>query len=89
MFTKMVSLHVKSFFNKVPLDRTSDSVLRRIYDKHELQTSMTRLRMKELLILCTKYVDFTFGSGIKVQNNGVAMDSPLERFLSAIFIIGL
>ena len=57
---QMVSFDVKSLFTNVPLDRTIDIVLRRIYDQHELQISITRSEMEELLILCTKNVHFTF-----------------------------
>ena len=86
---QMVSFDVKSLFTNVPLDRTIDTVLRRIYHKHELQTSITRSEMKELLILCTKNVHFTFDNVIKVQNDGVAMGLPLGPVLSDIFTIEL
>ena len=79
----MVLSDIKSLFTNVPLDRTIDIVLRRIYDKHEI----TRSEMKELLILCTKNVHFTFDNVIKVQNDGVAMGSPLGPVLSDIFMI--
>ena len=85
----MVSFDVKSLFTNVPRDRLIDIVLRRIYDKHELQTSITRSEMKELLILCTKNVHFTFDNVIKVRSDGVAMDSPLGPVLSDIFMIEL
>ena len=84
---QMVSFDVKSLFTNVPLDRTIDIVLRRIYDQHELQISITRSEMEELLILCTKNVHFTFDNVIKVQNDGVAMGSPLGPVLSDIFMI--
>ena len=45
--------------------------------------------MEELLILCTKNVHFTFDNVIKVQNDGVAMGSPLGPVLSDIFMIEL
>ena len=86
---QIVSFDVKSFFNNVPLDRTIDIVLRRIYDKHELQTSTTRSEMNELLALCTKNVHFRFDNVIKVQNDGVAMGSPFAPVLSDIFMIEL
>ena len=85
----MVSFDVKSLFANVPLDRTIDIVLRRIYDKYELQTSIARSEMKKLLILCAKNVHFTFDNVIKVQNDGMAMGSPLRPVLSDIFMIEL
>ena len=85
----MVSFDVKSLFANVPLDRTIDIVLRRIYDKHELQTSIARSEMKKLLILCAENVHFTFDNVIKVQNDGMAMGSPLRPVLSDIFMIEL
>ena len=56
---------------------------------HDLQTSIARSEMKELLILCTKKNHFTFDNVIKVQNDGVAMGSPLGSVLSDIFMIEL
>ena len=86
---QIVSFNVKSLFSNVPLDRTIDIVLRRVYDKHDLQTSIARSEMKELLILCTQKIHFTFDNVIKVQNDGVAMGSPLGPVLSDIFMIEL
>ena len=84
---RIVSFVVKSIFTNVPLDRTIDIILRRIYDKHELQASIRRSKIKELLILCTKNAHLTFDNIIKVINNGVALGSPLVPVLSDIFII--
>ena len=86
---QIVSFNVKSLFSNVPLDRTIDIVLRRVYDKHDLQTSIARSEMKELLILCTKKFHFTFDNVIKVQNDGMAMGLPLGPVLSDIFMIEL
>ena len=33
--------------------------------------------MRELLLLCTKEVHFTYSNGIYQQNDGMAMESPL------------
>ena len=38
--------------------------------------------MKELLLLCTKHVHFTFNEDIYIQLDGVAMGSPLGPFLA-------
>ena len=83
---QMISFDVKSLSTNVSLDRKNDNVLRRTYDKDELETSRRRLEMKELLILWTKNVHFTFDNVIKVQNDGVAMGSPLDPVLPDIFM---
>ena len=51
---QMVSFDVKSLFNNTPLDPTFQLVLKRIDEKHEVSTNITKQEMKELLILCTK-----------------------------------
>ena len=43
--------------------------------------------MKELLLLCTKKVHFTFNGKIYIQVDGVAMGSPLGPVLADIFMI--
>ena len=73
----MLSFDVKSLFTNVPLNRTIDIILKRIYEKNEIVTSITKNEMKEMLILCTKNVHFTFESRTYVQTDGVAMGSPL------------
>ena len=70
---QIASFDVKSFFTNTPLDRTIDIILRRIYEKNEMQKSIKRSEMKELLIVCAKNVHFMFDNVIKVQNDGVAM----------------
>ena len=45
--------------------------------------------MKELLNRCTKSVHFTFDGNIYVQNDGVAMGSPLEPVLANILTVEL
>ena len=58
----MVSFDVKSLFAIVPLDPAIDIILKRIYEKNEIVTSITKNEMKEVLILGTKSVHFTFES---------------------------
>ena len=45
--------------------------------------------MKELLLLCTKKVNFTFSGKIYMQVDGVATGSPLGPVLADIFMIEL
>ena len=83
---KMVSFDVASLFTNVPLDTTNDIILKRIYDNNEINTSITKKEMKELILLCTKGVHFTFDGKTYVQTNGVAMGSPLGPVLSGMFM---
>jgi len=57
------------------LDYTIKIVLKRIYDQKE--TNIPRDQVKQLLILCTKNVHFTFDGKTYIQKDGVAMGSPL------------
>ena len=45
--------------------------------------------MKQLLMLCTKNVHFTYDNKVYQQNDGVAIGSPLGPVLSGIFMIEL
>ena len=42
--------------------------------------------MKEMLILCTKNVHFTYNRKIFVQTDGIAMGSPIGPVLADIFM---
>ena len=85
----LVSFDVKSLFTNVTLDETIKIILNRIYDKNEISTDITKSEMKELLNLRTKSVHFTFDGNIYVQNESVAMGSPLGAVLTNIFVVEL
>ena len=86
---KMISVDVSSLFTMVPLDYTIDLTLKRIYGDKEIETEISRNDMKNLLLLCTKNVYFTFENNIYQQNNGVAMWHPLGPMLAGIFMAHL
>ena len=83
----MVSFDVASLFTNVPLEDTINIILGRIYEKKEIATDTPRCEMRELLYLCTKNVHFTFNNKIYIQNDGVAMGSPLGPVLANIFMV--
>ena len=85
----MVSFDVKLLFTNVPLEYTIGLVLERIYNKGELVTNITRSEMKEMLLLCTKNVHFSYNHDIYIQRDGVAMGSLLGPVLVGIFMVNL
>ena len=84
-----MSFHVASLFTDVPLEETIETILKRIYVNKEITTDIPKQEMKELLILCTKNVHFTFNNETYIQVDGVAMGSPLHRVLAKIFMVEL
>ena len=44
---QMISFDVKSPFTNVPLDRTIDIILKRIFDNQEIQTTLTKKELKD------------------------------------------
>ena len=74
---KMVPFDVKSLFTNVPLEKTIEITLKRIYERKEINTSISKKEMKQLLTLCTKNVHFIYDNKVYQQNDGVAMGSTL------------
>ena len=77
----MVCFDVKSLFTNVPLDRTNQLVLKGIYEKHEVSTNITKQEMKEMLILCTKNVHFTFNP---LSANLTKWPNTLKQFVGKL-----
>ena len=57
---KMISFDVESLFTNVPLDKTMDFVLKKVYNKKKIQTNFSKTVLKELLYLYTKQLPFQF-----------------------------
>ena len=85
----MISFDVKSLFTSVLLKETINLTLDRIYHQKEIDTSISKNDMLNLLLMCTKNVHFCFGGDIYQENDSVAMGSPLELALAGIFMAEL
>ena len=83
----MISFDVKSLFASVPLEEATNVALDRIYHRKEIETSISKNGMRNLL--CSKNVHFCFGGDVYQQNDGVTMGSPLGPVLAGIYMGGL
>ena len=82
-----MSFDAKSLFTFVPLEKTADITLERIYQQKEIETILTKNEMVNILLLCTRNVHFTFNNEIYIQNNGVTMGSLLGQIPAGIFMV--
>ena len=86
---KLIYFDVTSLFTNVPLDFTIDVILKRIYDKNEVNTNIPNQQMRDLLLLCTKNVHFSYNGDIYTQVDSVAMGSLLGAVLAGKFMVEL
>ena len=86
---KMISFDVVSLFTNVPLDATIDIILRKVYVEKQIRTKIKKEQMRELLLLCTKEVPFSFNNQLYMQVDGVMMGSPLGPLFANIFMCEL
>ena len=74
---------------KTPWQAAISITLNRIYNNREINTDISLSEIKEPLYLCTKNVNFSFDNNIYIQNDGVAMRSPLSSILANISMVEL
>ena len=82
----MVSFDVKSLFTNVPLERTINIILKKIYVEKLIITDIKEKELKGLLMLCTKQVHFSFNNEFYIQQDGVAIGSPLGPVIANMFM---
>ena len=86
---RFISFDVKSLFTNIPLDKTVQIVLKKIYDENIITTTVKKRTLKKLLLdACTKTQFFANGDLYK-QIDGVSMGSPLSPTLANIIMIAL
>ena len=85
----MYSFDVKSLFTNVPLKESIDSVLNKIFVGKLIKVPFSRNELKELLMICTKAVQFTFQDKLYTQSDGVSMGSPLAPLLANVYMCEL
>ena len=83
---RFVSFHVKSLFTNIPLTKTINIILQRVYDSKLISTNLSGRSLKKLLLdSCTKAIFSNDGNYYK-QIDGVSMGSPLVPTLANIIM---
>ena len=80
---------MESLFTSVPLSKTINIILDRIYNKKLLKTNIKKRAMKKLLKDCCTKNDFSFNKTIYEQIDGVSMGSCLGPVLANIIMTEL
>ena len=83
---RFVSFDVKSLFTNVPLKKTINIILDRIYNKKEINTTLKKRTLKKLLLDCCTKTPFSMNGELFKQIDGVAMGSPLGPTLANIIM---
>ena len=86
---KFVSFDVVSLFTNVPLKRTLNIILSRVYKEKLIQTTLKKSSLKKLILdTCTK-VAFLFYVKLYKQTDGVSMGGSLGPLLANIIMTEL
>ena len=84
-----MSSDAKSFFTSIPLNKTVKITLKLICGRKEISTDIPKTIIKEMLLLCTKDVHFSFEDKIYQKTDGVAMRPSLGPIPDGIFMVEL
>ncbi|CAH8493014.1 unnamed protein product [Dicrocoelium dendriticum] len=82
---KMFSLDVTSLFTNVPLEETIDYLCEFI-QLHNFNIGIPNDCLRQLILACTKNIQFQFNETFYRQIDGVAMGSPLGPLLADVFM---
>ena len=79
-----VSFDIESLFTNVPLKKTIEIILDRVYSENKISPTLSKaLRKKLLLDACTK-IFFSFNKKLYEQTDGVSMGSPLDLLMANV-----
>ena len=86
---KLVSFDVVSLFTNVPLRRTVNVIIDRIYKDKVIDTKIKKSTLKKLVLDCCTKTAFSFNDKIYEQIDGVCMGSSLGPVLANIIMTEL
>ena len=84
-----VSFDVVSLFTNVPLKRTVNIILDRIYKEKKIDVKLNRSTLKKLILDCCTKTTFSFNEKLYEQIDGVCMGSSLGPILANIIMTEL
>ena len=83
---RFVSFDVTSLFTNIPLRKTVNFILKRVYKDKCITTSLNKRSLKKLLLdACTK-TPFSFDDQLYQQTDGICIGSPLGPTLADILM---
>ena len=82
----LCSLDISSLFTNVPLDETIEICADALYRGHLDCPPIPEDTFRELMLIATRGVEFSFNNQMYKQLDGVAMGSPLGPALANIFV---
>ena len=86
---RLVSFDVVSLFTNVPLKRTINVIVDRIYNEKVIETKLKRSTLKKLILDCCTKTTFSFNDKLYDQIDGVCMGSSLGPVLANIIMTEL
>ena len=86
---KLVSFDVKSLFTNVPLDKTIQVILDRVYNQKQITTTLKKNTLRKLIRDTCSKTAFLSGGVIYEQKDGVSMGSSLGPVLANIIMTEL
>ena len=81
-----VSFDVESLFTNVPIKRTTDTILKRIYIDKVISTNLKKRSMKKLLLRTSTKTAFTLNVVINEQRDGACIGSSLGPLLANVIM---
>ena len=84
--TFLCSFDISSLFTNVPLDETIEICADALYRGHLDCPPIPEDTFRELMLIATRGVEFSFNNQMYKQLDGVAMGSPLSPALANIFV---
>ena len=81
-----VSLDIVSLFTNVPLKKTVGIILKRVYNKKEISTSLSKRSLKMLILDTCQKTPFSLNNKMYEQIDGVNMGGSLSPVLANIIM---